>query len=56
VGAGILGCLVVRRPVGRSLLDLVVSERTVSTQLSSMLRTTGTTNRVDLTQVAMRGE
>jgi len=35
---------------------LVVSEKTVSSHVSNLLRKTGTTSRVELSRLAMRGD
>jgi DNA-binding NarL/FixJ family response regulator len=50
----ILGYLAAGRTYAEIAKALVLSEKTVSVHVSNMLRKTGTTNRVELTQLAHR--
>ena len=50
----ILGYVVAGRTYGEIARSLVISEKTVSSHISNMLRKTGTANRLDLSRLATR--
>ena len=50
----ILGYVMAGRTYGEIARALVVSEKTISSHISNMLRKTGATNRVDLAQLGRR--
>ena len=50
----ILAHIVAGRTYGEIARDLVVSEKTVSAHISHLLHKTGTTNRIELAQLARR--
>ncbi len=50
----ILAHVVAGRTYGEIAAALVISEKTVSSHISNLLRKTGTDNRVDLSQLATR--
>jgi DNA-binding CsgD family transcriptional regulator len=50
----ILARVVAGRTYGEIARELVISEKTVSSHISNLLRKTGTSNRIDLSRLAMR--